>query len=101
MKVKQLFKKRSLLVQFTTEQAAANRAYFEQELGPLDKAASYYFMDFWVGDTKRSWLLCTEGWRDLRDEQVDFVLKHLAWFKAEIGKVEEKLDEELPYEWSK
>lgn len=92
MKVKQLFqKKRSLLAQFTIEQAAANRALFEQEIEPLDSAASYYFTDFWVGNTKRSWLLTTETWRDLNDEQINFVLKHLNWFQAEIGKVQEKM----------
>jgi hypothetical protein len=97
MKVAQLFrKKRSLLAEFTAEQAVANRALLEQELELLGCAATHYFMEFCIGDKVRRWLLPNETWHDLNDEQVDYVLKNLDWFKSQIIKCQEFLDEPLP-----
>jgi hypothetical protein len=77
---------------FTPEQAAANRELLGQHLreAGLVEAANVYFQDFWVGNSRRYWLLPTEDWSDLNDVQVDYVLKHWSWFRATIAKLRDE-----------
>ncbi len=86
---------------FTPEQAAANLELLGQSImeHDLDEAATTYFQDFWVGNTRRYWLLPenVETWRDLKPEYVDYVLKHLDWFMGTIKRFRDskKLKEDI------
>ena len=93
MKASDLFKRKPSgqpkpASKFTEQQAMANRALYEQEIGPMGEGATLFFQEFYVNDKPRRWLLpSVETWRDLDDDQVDFVLKYLVWFKKQIAPI--------------
>lgn len=89
---------------FTPEQALANLELLKQELSGLEEGAALYFQGFHVPPNARNskaqwraWLLPTETLDDLKPEQTDYVLRNLEWFKAQIVKKQELLDDPLPW----
>jgi hypothetical protein len=69
----------------------ANRILLEQELEPLKWKAITYFQSQQriAGKLRQPALLPTEDLKGLSDEQVEFVLKHLGWFRTQIEQIEE------------
>lgn len=82
----------------TPEQAMANRALYEQEIEPMGDGANVYFQEFSINQKMRRWLLPggIETWRDLDDEQVNYVLTYLEYFKSQIRPIHERYTEQLP-----
>jgi len=93
----------SLSELFSAEQAQANLELLKQELTGLEESATHFFTGFEVPPvgTKpaqwRAWLLASEALEDLKPAQVDYVLKNLEWFKAQIKKKQEILEDDIPW----
>jgi hypothetical protein len=96
VKRSQLFPKRKtpgpkvLAPALTPEQATANRIWFEQEIEPFEKYATVYFSEFWVGNKLRRWLLPGQTWKELTDDEVNYVCLYMSWFKRQIEKSMER-----------
>ena len=84
--------KRSVKREFEEQQrlsALANRELLLQELDGLKEQASIYFRNFEINGVRRHWLLPNEILADLHDpEKVECVIRYMAWFKAQIARVE-------------
>lgn len=78
------------------EQAMANRALYEQEIGPIGDGATIHFQEFCINGKMRRWLLPNETWRDLDDEQVHYVCTYMNYFKSQIQPVHDRYTEQLP-----
>ncbi len=64
--------------------ALANRELLMQELSDIDSAREW--MNGWLTIGKRTinFLLPTEGWEDLPDKKVCFILRNIDWVKWAI-----------------
>jgi len=95
--------RKSLSELFTVEQATANLELLKQELSGMEESAAHFFSGFTVPPVGnkpaqwRAWLLASETLEDLKPAQVDYVLKNLDWFKAQIKRKQEVLEDDVPW----